>query len=339
MKKLDRREFLIISTAAALGAAGSCLPHVEGDWDSCSEGTPQPPPPPSPRVVEVYRPDAVDEQAGKINEARVAEMFRAGLLSLTGRDSVGEGWAQILAGWQAGQKISLKVNALNADVPTSPALILAVVGSLLDAGFPAGDIYVWDRTVRELERAGITRERLGVEARGTVYSSTKPEGPGYEREPVCLSGRKIYLSRLLTRETAHLINLAVMKNHFATKFTACLKNHYGSFSRPYDFHADSDLHIARLNCLPAITSVSRLQIVDALLGVCLGDTDKPADCAPGRILLGFDPVSVDKRAVELRDLMRQEVHKQAPGPQPGYLEEAERLGLGRTAYERVLLEL
>jgi len=338
MKKISRRKFIKYSAVASLGAAG-CLPHVEGDWQSCSEPLPTPSPPPSPRVVEVLAPEAVDQQAGRLVEAKVVQAFESGLLELTQKATIQEAWNAILPGWQAGQKISLKVNTLNAEVPTSPLLVAAVVDSLLRSGYPAGDIFVWDRTLRELERAGYSSQELGVELRGTYVSSSDQSGPGYEEEAACLSGKKIYLSRLLTRQTNHLINIAVLKNHFAAKFTACLKNHYGSFSRPYDFHADSDLHIARLNCLPAIASVSRLQIVDAFFGVCLGDTDKPADCAPGRLLIGFDPVAVDKRAVEIRDLMRQQVHGQEPGPQPGYLEEAERLGLGSTAYELVPIEL
>lgn len=340
MREMNRRKFLKLASGAALAAAGGCLPHVEGDWQSCTEAEPQLPPLPSVRVVEVFAEGAVMEAEGKIVPEVVAEMFRAGLCALTEKGTLVEAWAVVLPGWQTGQKISLKVNALNPGVPTSPTLVGAAVGSLLrDFGAPAADVFVWDRSRRDLEQAGIVDDRVGGACRGTYQSASDPTGPGYEEEPACLSGRKIYLSRLLTRETQHLLNLAVMKNHFAAKFTGCLKNHYGSFSRPWDFHQESDQHIARLNSLQEITRVARLFVLDALLGVCLGDTDKPADCAPKRLLFSFDPVAIDTRGVEIRDEMRATVHGQQPGAQPGYLAEAESLGLGSTAYRLVPISL
>jgi uncharacterized protein (DUF362 family) len=180
---------------------------------------------------------------------------------------------------------------------------------------------------------------MGVECRGTIFSATDETGPGYEEEPACLTGRKIYFSRVLTREIDHLINVAVMKNHFAAKFTGCMKNQYGSFSRPYDFHEGSDDHIANLSVMPEITGVSRLFIIDALFGVCVGDTNMPADCAPKRILLSFDPVAIDQRGLEIRDEMRRSYHDQDPGPQPGYIQKAADMGLGSIEYDLVSIEI
>jgi uncharacterized protein (DUF362 family) len=136
-----------------------------------------------------------------------------------------------------------------------------------------------------------------------------------------------------------LINVAVMKNHFAAKFTGCMKNQYGSFSRPYDFHEGSDDHIANLSVMPEITSVSRLFVIDALFGVSIGDTDKPPDCAPKRILFSFDPVAIDQRGLEIRDEMRRVFHDQDPGPQPGYIQKAADMGLGSMEYDLVTIEI
>jgi uncharacterized protein (DUF362 family) len=340
--RISRRKFIKLVGGGAAGlTAASCIPHVGGDWESCEVEDPgEIPAPRSHRVVEVYAEDSVMELDGIIVGEVVTEMFAAGMLALTDAATLEEAWRLVMPGRAAGEKIALKANTLGQECPTSPELCAAIVDSLqADLQVDTADIFVWDRTTRELERAGLKPERLGVDCRGTCFSATDESGPGYEEEPACLSGRKIYFSRILTRETDHLINVAVMKNHFAAKFTGCMKNNYGSFSRPYDFHDGSDEHIANLNVMPAITRVSRLFIVDALFGVCVGDTDKPADCAPRRVLLSFDPVAADQRALEIRDEMRRAYHDRDAGPQPGYIQRAADLGLGSIEYDLVSIEI
>jgi len=340
--RISRRKFiqLVGGGAACLGAA-ACIPHVGGDWESCEVEEPgEVPAPLSHRVVEVYAENSVVEEDGIIVGEVVEQMFSAGMLALTDATTLEEAWQLVMPGRQAGEKIALKVNTLGGEVTSSPELCSAMVDSLrADLQVTAEDIFIWDRTTRELQRAGLVPERLGVDCRGTFFSATDESGPGYEEEPACLSGRKIYFSRIITRETDHLINVAVMKNHFAAKFTGCMKNHYGSFSRPFDFHEGSDDHIANLSVMPEITGVSRLFVIDALFGVCVGDTDKPADCAPRRILFSFDPVAIDQRGLEIRDEMRRQDYDEDPGPQPGYIEKAAALGLGSTEYELVSIEI
>jgi len=136
----------------------------------------------------------------------------------------------------------------------------------------------------------------------------------------------------------HLINVAVLKNHFAAKFTGCLKNHYGSFANPYDFHEGCQEHIALLNTLPQIADVSRLFAIDALFAVTVGDTNKPADSEPKRILLSFDPVAIDKRGEEIRDEIRLSNGQEAGEPAE-YIGFAAELGLGSTEYELVTIEI
>jgi len=338
--KISRRKFIKLVGGGAAGlTAASCIPHVGGNWDTCEVEDPgEIPAPRSNRVVEVYSEGSVVELDGVIVGEVVTRMFAAGLLVLTDAATLQEAWQAVLPGRQAGESIALKVNTLGQECPTSPELCAAIVDSLhADLQVDSADIFVWDRTVRELERAKL--DELSVAIRGTTYSATDDSGPGYEEEPACLTGRKIYFSRILTQETDHLINVAVMKNHFAAKFTGCMKNHYGSFSRPFDFHEGSDDHIANLNVMPEITGVSRLFVVDALFGVSVGDTDKPPDCAPKRILLSFDPVAIDQRALEIRDEMRRIYHGQGPGEQPGYIQKAADMGLGSIEYDLVTLEI
>jgi uncharacterized protein (DUF362 family) len=341
--KISRRKFIKLVGGGAAGiTAVSCIPHVGGNWESCEVEDPgEIPTPLSNRVVEVYAENSVVEEDGIIVGEVVTQMFSAGLLALTDAATLEEAWQMVLPGRLAGERIALKVNALNPDVPTSPEICSAIVDSLQnDLQVEAGDILIWDRTTRELETVEL--DKLNAPSLGTVYSAKVEKEtvePGYEAEPVCLTGRKIYLSRMLTREIDHMINVAVMKNHFAAKFTGCMKNNYGVFSMPHEFHEGSDDHVANLNVMPEITRVSRLFMIDALFGVCVGDTDKPADCAPRRILLSFDPVAIDQRGLEIRDEIRWEKYSADPGEQPGYIQKAADMGLGSMEYDLVTIEL
>jgi len=340
-KPISRRKFLrrCGQGAVALGAA-SCLPGVEGEWGSCQETDGgSPPVPESNRVIQVYSAEVLDPQTFEVRPDELARMLQAGLESLTGKASPAEAWGQVLAGRNPVEPIGLKVNALNPRVPTSPGLVGRLARSLTTlAGIPPEEIFAWDRTELELRQAGITSESVGVACRGTQLSHDDSSGPGYETEPVCLSGQNIQLARLLTAEAAHLVNVSVMKNHKAAGFSGCLKNHYGSFPNPGDFHEGIEEHVARLNVLSPIASTSRLFIIDALKGVCIGDTDGPADCAPSMLLLSFDPVAIDRRGLEIRDQMREQKGEAKGLPAP-YLELAEDLGLGTNDYELVALDL
>ena len=339
--KITRRKFIKL-VGSGIGIAGTvnCIPHVDGSWESCEDEIIKADfNPVSNKVVEIKCEDSVIDEESKIVQEKVITMFKAGLLELTDKSEIKQAWNLVFPNRTNGEKIGLKINTLNPYVPTSPELLKVMVDSLKEEPeIPAEDIFIWDRSKRELEIAGIDLNSMGVDCIGTIFSATNQTGIGYESEPVCLTGRKIFLSKILTRQTKHLINVSVMKNHFAAGFTGCLKNHYGSFSKPFDFHDGCEEHIANLNTLPAITNVTRLHVMDAFIGVCLSDTNSPPDCVPKRLLMSFDPVAIDKRGEEIRNEMR--VAEGAEPVEPAeYLNLAKELGLGNTEYDLKTIEI
>jgi uncharacterized Fe-S center protein len=92
-----------------------------------------------------------------------------------------------------------------------------------------------------------------------------------------------------------------VKSH--SKFCGIAKNHYGSFSKPWDFHERKIAHaIAELNTLPPIKDRTRLVIGDVLKVACLRGS-KPWPnwglfVAGDSILMGFDPVAIDAVGLE-----------------------------------------
>ena len=343
--RCTRREFVgrLGAGAVALGV-GACLPGTDGVWPSCApdapcnEGDPLIVPPASSRVVEVRSRGMANLDQLVIEPGLVPSMLTAGLKALTGLEDEAAAWAAVLPGRGSGEIVGLKVNTLSPYVPTSLPLVSSLVDSLTKAeAAPAEELLVWDRFDNELIRSGLTADAVGCPVRGTLVEDGSGLGPGYEAHAACLSGRNICMSTLLTQQTQHTINVSVLKNHSAAGFTGCLKNHYGSFSNPGDFHEGCEQHIARLNTLPQIASKARLHVMDTLIGVIHGDTNSSGDCGPGRLLLGFDPVALDQRGMELRDELL--ALRNRPAGTPGeYLPVAEALGLGTRSYELVTVE-
>jgi uncharacterized protein (DUF362 family) len=288
----------------------------------------------------------------------VPAMVAAGLKELTETSDLAEAWRRIIPGWIAGQQIGLKVNTLGAGkaLVTSVHLIRAMVASLKESGgVPEGDLLVWDR--RDDELWGAYREYGYLEAFGCpcygTQESTKGNGKrlGYEDQPVCVSGRKTHLSKILTQELDHLINLAVVKHHTVSGFSGCLKNLYGVIDNPIEFHDNWVNDIANLAAQPVITGLSRLYVLDALSIICFGSNYDSADWAYGKILFSFDPVAIDQRGKELRIDAYLEKVKDNPEATPDkiaeilekedpkYLSVAEGLKLGTTKYELVPVDV
>jgi uncharacterized protein (DUF362 family) len=247
---------------------------------------------------------------GVIDLNVVAESWKKLLLALTGKVDVKGAWAQLIPDLASTHVVGLKVNTLNADVPTHPEVVKAVVDSLKDGlGLTAERILVWDRRLDELQAAGLTADVLGATVEGTWENSKeKGIGRGYEVSPICLASRKTKLSNILTRRIDHLINIAVVKRHVVTGVTGCMKNHYGSIDTPGDFHDNHERRyekaLPQLNLQPEIVSKTRLWVLDASVVVCEGGTEDGADAVPRRLAVGLDPVALDVHARTIRDEAR-----------------------------------
>jgi len=297
-------------------------------------------------VVKVYNYDILSHSSPvRIDQGHVAPTLLSLIKKLSGEDELSKAWARLLPGYLAGQVVGIKVNTLNAKVPTHPEIIRELVASLKDhGGVQGGDILVWDRRLDELQKAGFKESVIGCRVIGT-QDDTKSQGngPGYESDGSCLGGEQARLSKIITRSgdqegIDHLINVAVLKNHFASGFTGVLKNHYGTFHNPGTFRDRVDAGsgkvlerrfeqaIPTINALPEVAKKSRLWLVDATIVVAKGDTDAAADTLMESLYGGLDPVALDVCCRAARD------EKAAGAVQDttsqGWLEACERVGLG-----------
>ena len=180
------------------------------------------------RVIRVH--DAAATRFLTPNPARVRAMLDRALPKFTGQPTPRAAWRTLV---KPTDVIGLKVDAHHGPMAgTRPALVEAVARSLMDAGIPARQIVIWDRSLEELKKAGYARmaKALGVRlagARDAGYEShphfdvtlTHPLQPGdrfFGKPEDAQLKRLSHLSKLLTREFTCIINLHPLIAHPVT---------------------------------------------------------------------------------------------------------------------------
>jgi hypothetical protein len=289
-------------------------------------------------------------------------MVEVGLIQLTGRSTVAEAWDDLFRrvrpeGYQAGQKIAIKVNFNNVTSCTDQddqidALIEpvnALIGSLLAAGVREEDIWVYEASRRMPERFYNRRQYTGAR-----YIDFYRYGDGCADaeatfNQVDASLRVVFAQSALSDrwltdvlyQATYLINMPIMKYHGIHPVTLSFKNHYGSIDRVTDnLHAyiqpsNSQYSpyyspLVDIYANPNIAGKTILVIGDALFGAKVGTTQPPTawntfDGAPNSLFFAVDPVAVD---CVMTDFIRIERNGSQMSGAYDYLFCAQEAGLG-----------
>ena len=217
----------------------------------------------------------------------IRQMLDGAITELTGLNDAGEAWAALFA---PDERVAIKVNSIDkSSGSTHIPLVMTVTECLQEVGIPAEQIVIFDRRTDELENAGypINTDGPGVRCYGTDGSYTA----GWT-----MMGLGVGLSDVLLSCHA-LINMPILKSHSLAGITFAMKNHYGTFDRPQDFHGHRMKRgMAELNGLPPIKDRTRLIIGDAfkivmrglILSGEMGDS----------FFMSFDPVAHDAAGLE-----------------------------------------
>jgi len=188
---------------------------------------------------------------------RVAAMLDRAMETYAGSRNPVDPWKRIV---RPGQVVGLKVNTIaGKGLSTNIALVNAICERLQQAGIRAGDIIVWDRTNRELERAGykISTDAGAVRCFGT-------DSIGYEDEPLSFGLVKTQLSKIMTQCDV-VINVPILKHHRMPGVTMAMKNMYGVIKNPSAQHGGGcNPYIADLNAIPEIRNKLRFIVGDVM---------------------------------------------------------------------------
>ncbi|HEX9118731.1 MAG TPA: DUF362 domain-containing protein [Anaerolineae bacterium] len=265
--------------------------------------------------------------------AVLRQMLDASITRLTGLNDARGAWAAL---FRPDERIAIKVNTIyGSSIFTHVPLVTAVVDSLVDAGIPAKQVTIYDRTRSELTHAGFKPNREGT---GPRCLATDELSHGYVGSYKIAGRINARLTSLLDNCDA-LINMPILKQHGMSGFSFALKNHFGTCDNPAALHGDMADTIPELNALPPIRQKTRL-IVGDVLSYTLQDswsTFKLGDA----ICMSFDPVAHDTVGLQtFVDL------KKAAGEKPdahvaranGWLKNAAKLGLGTNELQNIRLE-
>jgi len=177
------------------------------------------------RVTMVEEPEATvtfNAQPGKMQP-----MIQRGLTHVTGTATLKAAWLSLIS-----TQDTVGVKVFSAPGPTSgtrPAVVDAVVRSLLAAGLPPKQIVVWDKHLSDLRQAGFFElaERYGIRVAGAAEAGYDQQAQAYESALLGQLvwgdlefgkkgegiGRKSFVSKLVSREITKIINITPLLNH------------------------------------------------------------------------------------------------------------------------------
>jgi uncharacterized protein (DUF362 family) len=247
---------------------------------------------------------------------------------LSGEKNIQKAWQAL---FRSDDTVGIKVNCIaGRGLSSTPEVVQGVVEGLRLAGVKDGNIIIWDRTDRELQRAGFSVSKRG----GVLCFGTDALQTAYEPEPEIIGSVGSCFSRIVSRLCTAIVNVPVLKDHDFAGVSIGLKNFYGAIHNPNKYHENHcDPYVADLNTHPYIRGKLRLTVCDALDAQFQGG---PA-LAPrwrwpaGTLLVSRDPVALDAVGTSLIEAQRREhglPSLKEDKREPKYIATAESRGLG-----------
>ena len=328
---ITRREFCRTVIAGAVAGLPALACAAEADPPRARRSRNEP------RVV-IGRDDAV--WAGSdLKTDRIAKLLDASVMRLTGAQSAVTAWRQLFTGRD---RVAVKINCLaGRALSTHRELVEALVLGIQKAGVGASQITVFERTAREMQRAGYDpRARLhGVRVIAT--DMTGPSDAGYERDITFARSVGSCFSRLLTRGKTAVVSVPVLKDHDLAGVTLGMKNFFGVIHNPNKYHDNHcDPFIADLNTSPHIRDRLRLVVCDALMAQCHAGPNYSPGWAwkYSGLLASTDPVALDTVGADLIEQRRRARHLPSLAEAkraPTWIQTAAKLGLGEADLSKI----
>jgi uncharacterized protein (DUF362 family) len=267
---------------------------------------------------------------GAVDPAVVTKMFARGFALLTGEKDDTRAVSSL---FRPDDRVGIKVNTIGGKVlSTRPDVALPLASWLSRNGLQDKNLFIWDRTTRELRDAGYATSagRTGIKVFGT-----DTDGVGYETGLVSHLGVGSLYSKIQTEFATASISLAILKDHGLAGVTAGMKNYFGAIHNPnkyHDFHCNP--FVAEVFDAPPVKAKHKVSIIDALVVQYHKGPSYHARWAAkyGGLIFGLDPVAADSIGWSIIERLRADgglPTLKEEGREPAYLATAEKMGLGR----------
>jgi hypothetical protein len=291
------------------------------------------------RHKNVFGPD------GHTRQQVVLDMVNRGITELTGTGNLRDAWYPFFG---TNDIIGMKINAISfrglTDTPLAshyPALTKAIISSCAEAGIEDKQFVIWDRSDAELVNLGYTlcKDANRLRIFGTYKHHRGTDGIGFHPEQHPVGNKSTRISRIMSNICTALINVPVIKPHTLAGISGALKNHYGTIDNPSRFHsaACTDPGIPEINAIPVIRDKEKLVICNALQGIYKGGISwKPANVWPyGGIILGTDPVAVDRVCLKIINEKRLQSNKSIIDNRARHIQLSEKIGIGEANLDKI----
>jgi uncharacterized protein (DUF362 family) len=198
--------------------------------------------------------------------------------------------------------VGIKLNCLGGrHLSPHPELVEALVQLLVEAGVAAERIVVFERSSRELQRAGFVVRREGASYRCFGVDND------YDPTPSTSGAIGSCFARLVSTTCSALIGFGVVKDHDLAGVSASLKNWYGVIHNPNKYHdTNCDPYVADVCNHPFLRDKLRLTLLDGLVAQCHGGPAFRSDATfpLGVVAASTDPVAADAWAWRVIDAER-----------------------------------
>jgi hypothetical protein len=275
----------------------------------------------------ILRSDRLKRINDDVNREVSGNFLNESIKRITGLSSVISAWKSL---FNANEKVGIKLSCLpGRKLSSSKGLVGAILDGLNLAGVKAKNIHIWERSNRELERAGFKITTHGVR----VFGTDALRGGGYSTA-IEYAGSVGTCFSLILQHVDAIINVPVLKDHDIAGISNGMKNFFGAIYNPNKFHDN--------NCNPYIADLCTHRFINKKLRLIVCDASRiqvhngPAFYSKyaweyGGLLVSHDPVALDYIGWQIIEKRRKKLKIKSlkeSGREPKYIKTAEKLKLG-----------
>ena len=240
--------------------------------------------------------------------------------------------------FKPGDTVGIKLNCLAGPLMSPRVeLVESFVDLLAEAGVDRRRIIVFERSSRELKRAGFT-----IRQTGPPYRCVGTDND-YEPLPSTSGAIGSCFARLVSTTCTALVSFGVVKDHDLAGVSAGMKNWYGVIHNPNKYHdSGCDPYVADVARHPFIRNKLRLTLLDGIVAQCHGGPAfRPGATFPlGQLAASTDQVAADLWAMQVIEAERRRrglPTLEEAGRPVRFLATAARYGLGVDDPDRLKL--